>query len=183
MTMEIERIFETWYDRVYSFTLFRVGNTYDAEDITSEVFVRAAKSLWRYNPEKAGLSTWLFTIALNEIRRHCKKRRDEAPLEHAEDLPSPDTAQDSVLANEQTKALSAALARLDERQRTVVLLRYYSEMSSREIAHALKLTETNVSTILSRGIKNLKNLLEKCDEIDFAGYKVIEAGERTVRNG
>ena len=55
------------------------------------------------------------------------------------------------------------MAKLDERQRNIVLLRYYGEMSNREIARLLKLTETNVETILSRAKKILKSHLEKCE--------------------
>jgi len=180
--MRVEDVFDIYYDRLYSFILFRVRNVHDAEDIASEVFFRAAKNFRKYNADKAGVSTWLFTIALNETRRYFRRQKGEQPLEYAENMEAPDNTLEGVLANEQAKALSAALGQLDERQRTVVLLRYYSEMSYREIACAMKLTETNVSTILSRGLKNLKNLLESCDKIEAAGYKEIEAGERTVQN-
>jgi len=175
--MKLEEIFDAYYDRVYRFIFFRVRDTYDAEDIASEVFVRVAKNLRKYDAQKASLSTWIFTIALNEIRRDCGCRHSELPLEAAENAPMADESLDLVLANEQTIELSFALAQLEEKQRTAVLLRYYGDMSYKEIARAMKLSETNVSTIISRSIKKLKYYFEKCDKTESAGYKEISPKE------
>ena len=123
--MGLEEIFDTYYDRVYRFIFFRVRNIHDAEDISSEVFYRAARSFWRFDGKKANISTWLFTIVLNETRRYFRKGIIELPLEYAQTVEIPDIVAQSVLASEQARTLSAALERLEERQRTVVLLRYY----------------------------------------------------------
>lgn len=180
--MGIEEIFDTYYNRVYRFTLFRVQNAHDAEDITSEVFLKAAKNLWRYNAKKAAMSTWLFSITLNEIKMFYRKRRDTLLLEYAKNIPERENIEDTVLVNERAKLLYAAIALLDERQRNIVLLRYYGEMSNKEIARLLNLTETNVGTILSRTIKILRKYLETCDEPAAIAYKLTEGREQEAGN-
>jgi len=159
--MDIEAIFDTYYDRVYSFTLFRVRNVHDTEDITSDVFLKAAQNLERYDEKKASLPTWLLTITMNTIRDFYRTKRDSLPLEFAENAAGSNDITGGILANEQARDLYDALGQLDERQRNVVLLRYYGDMSNRQIAEILKLSVSNVETILSRARKILKNLLEQ----------------------
>ena len=180
--MELAAIFEKYYDRVYSFTLFRTRNIHDAQDITSEVFFRAAKAYRGFDAEKASISTWLFTIAVNETKRHFGRKKPTLPLACAEALPGGECVVEKTLANERAEALYAAMERLDERQRSVLLLRYYGEMSNREIARALKLTETNVETILHRAKKSLKKFLESCEVLESDGYKGVEAGRKEAEH-
>ena len=160
--VELEEIFDMYYDKIYSFTLFRVQSIHDAEDITSNVFCKAVKSFMSYRKE-CSVSTWLLSIALNEIKNYYRGRREYLNLEYAESYPARENAEDSVLANERARSLYAAVAELDERQRNIVLLRYYGDMSNKEIALLLKLTETNVETILYRAKKILKKFLETCE--------------------
>jgi len=180
--MNLEEIFDTYYDRVYSFTLFRVRNVHDAEDIASDVFCKAAQNLHRYRKESA-VSTWLISIALNEIKNYYRSRKEHLDLEYAENIPANDKPEDFILADERTQELYAAIKQLDERQRDVVLLRYYGEMNHKEISRLLKLTETNVETILYRAKKNLKNFLEKCEVSVSAVSKYTENREMEVENG
>jgi len=173
--INLEELFDTYYNRVYSFTFFRVRNVHDTEDIVSDTFYKAAKNIRRYDEEKASLSTWLFTIALNEMRSYYRKRRDVLSLEDTENITALDDIEKSVLSNERAEEMYAAISQLNERQRNIVLMRYYGEMSNREIALVLHLTETNVETILSRAKKTLKNLLEECEISTAAAYKDTEA--------
>ena len=171
--MQLADIFETYYDRIYSFVLFRVQNVHDAQDISSEVFFRAAKSYDTYDKERASVSTWLFSIALNEIKRHHRHQKNDLALEQAADIPATACTLDDVLASERAKELFAAMGQLSRQQRDILLLRYYGEMTNREIAVALGLSETNVETIAYRAKKKLKTVLETCEVFATAGYKVV----------
>ncbi|MCL2088493.1 MAG: sigma-70 family RNA polymerase sigma factor [Oscillospiraceae bacterium] len=174
----LPKIFDTYYDRIYSFILFRVKNTHDAQDIASEVFFRAVKSFDQFDEGKAAVSTWLFTIAVNEIRRHNAKKRIFLTIEQAEDLPSDDNILDSVLHSERAREMYNAMKQLDARHKNVLLLRYYGQLSNKEISRILKITETNTETILFRARKKLKKLLTECEVFEDAGYKVIEDGAK-----
>ncbi|MCL2013416.1 MAG: sigma-70 family RNA polymerase sigma factor [Oscillospiraceae bacterium] len=167
--------FDTYYDRLYSFCLFRVKNIHDAQDITSEVFFRAVKSSGGFDESRASVSTWLFKIAVNEIKRHHTKKRHTLPLEQAKNLPSADNIIDSVLIGERAKELYDAMDQLDERHKNVLLLKYYGQLNNKEIARILKITETNAETILYRAKKKLKKLLEKREVFENEGYKIAEA--------
>ncbi|MCL2085994.1 MAG: sigma-70 family RNA polymerase sigma factor [Oscillospiraceae bacterium] len=175
--MNLEKIFDEYYERIYRFTLLRVRNVHDAEDITSDVFVKVAQNIHKYDEEKAALSTWLFTITLNLIRDHCRAaKRGTVELEFAENVASSDniemSVEDDVMSGERAKALYAALEQLDERQKNILLLRYKSNMSNREIADTLDISESNVETILYRARKKLKKLLKPCEVFSGAPYNL-----------
>ncbi|MCL2110923.1 MAG: RNA polymerase sigma factor [Clostridiales bacterium] len=157
--MELREIFDEYYDRVYGFALYRVGDVHVAEDVASEVFYKAAKGWDRYRGE-ASVSTWLFAIALNEVKMYFRGRQYVAPIEEAENVPACERTEGAVLANEAARELFAAMGGLDERQKDVVVLRYFGGLSGRETARLLGISETNAETILSRAKKLLKNYLE-----------------------
>lgn len=158
---DLADIFEAYYDRIYSYALFRVQSIADAEDIASNVFLKAAEHIDLYDAGKASVSTWLFTIAQNTVKDHYRTRHTTVSEDEIEELPAGDDPEQRVLANERAKELYAAIAKLDERQRDIVLMRYYGGMSSKEIAAVLKLSETNAETILSRAKKILREILTK----------------------
>lgn len=157
--MGLEEIFDKYYDRVYSFTLLRVKNIHTAEDITSDVFYKVAQSINSYDEKKAAMATWLITIAMNKIRDYYRGQKHLMPLESAEDIQAQVNLEEKVLANEQAKELYKAMDKLDERQRNVLLLRYYGDMSNKEIAKELNLSVSNVETILTRARQKLKKIL------------------------
>lgn len=180
--MDIKEIFETYYDHVYGFILFKVRNVHDTEDITSDVFLKVAKNIQRYDEKKASLSTWLITIAVNTIRDFYRGRHDYLSLEYAEDMAAPGDIVENVLANEQAKSLYSALGQLNERQRNVVLLCYYGDMSNKEIAGILNLSVSNVETILSRARAKLKKIIKNCEVSSSGSYKLVEDQERQDQN-
>lgn len=169
----LERIFDDYYDRVYAFLYFRVRHTVLAEDLASQTFLRVAEKYNTYEPEKGALSTWIFTIALNQLRSHYRILKDKGTLslEDMENLHTDTSVETEIEANETKATLLRILDGLDERQRSIVTLKYYGELSNKEIGEVLNITETNVSTILNRAIKKLKNILKKCDELSDFAYK------------
>lgn len=172
----LEEQFETYYDKVYAFLYARTGNATLAEDLTSQTFVKIAENFRTYNKEKGAVSTWIFTIALNEMRSHFRRQKgkETAPLEELPELSNTEDVEMKILQRERKKELLSLLSRLDKRQRSAVTLKYYGELSNHEIACILEISESNVSTILSRSIKKLKNLLEQCDDIAVFAYKSQE---------
>ncbi|NLI13973.1 RNA polymerase sigma factor [Pelotomaculum propionicicum] len=172
----LEEMFDTYYDKVYAFLYARTGNTALAEDLASQTFVKIAESYRTYRREKGAVSTWVFTIALNEMRSHFRrlKGKETAALDEPLELPDSVDIESDFVRGETKKELLSLLSRLDERQRSAVTLKYYGELSNREIGKVLAISESNVSTILNRAIIKLKNLMEQCDEIAVFAYKSQE---------
>ncbi|HEU0073651.1 MAG TPA: sigma-70 family RNA polymerase sigma factor [Dehalococcoidia bacterium] len=156
--------------RAYEEAAFRaayliVRNEAEAQDVAQEAFVRAYRSLGRFDPEKP-FRPWLLRIvtnlALNSIRG--ARRRDDAGkrLERAVDvhasMPSPEAA---ALAGEQSQRLWQALGELDEQDQAVLYLRYFLDVSEQEAAAAIRRPAGTVKSRLHRALGRLRVLIEE----------------------
>lgn len=135
----------------------------DAEDATSEVFLKARLRLAQYDATRP-FQPWLFRIAANHCWDELRKRRAHGELQDLEaelsDLrdsaPSP---QDAVLVNESKRNVRKAIAGLDDRSRLAVVLRYFSEMSYDEIGEVLGVSGNFVGVLLLRARQQLRKRL------------------------
>jgi len=176
--MDLIDIFDSFYDKIYSFTLLRVGNVHDAEDLSSDVFVKVVEKLYTYNSEKAAFSTWIFTIALNEIKMHYRRSKKVCSLDDINELAGQLNIEDDLLQHEERVSLLRAIDELDERRKNVVVLKYFSGLSDRQVAEAMKLSEKNVGVILSRTRRILQKRLTGRREA--FGYAKIDTGARDI---
>ena len=156
--------------RAYEEAAFRaayliVRNEAEAQDVAQEAFVRAYRSLGRFDPEKP-FRPWLLRIvtnlALNSVRG--ARRRDEAGkrLERAVDvhasMPSPEAA---ALAGEQSQRLWQALGELDGQDQKLLYLRYFLDVSEQEAAVAIGRPAGTVKSRLHRALGRLRVLIEE----------------------
>jgi RNA polymerase sigma-70 factor (ECF subfamily) len=146
-------------------TAFAVmGSESEAEDVTQEAFVKAFRALPRFR-EGLPLRPWLMQIVANEARnrRRSRGRRERLAVRAAavggaasrESGSAEDLALGAVSAGE----LRAALARLDDRDRTVIALRYFAGLSEAETAAALDVPAGTVKSRLSRALERLRDEL------------------------
>ena len=152
--------FEEYYDaelpRVYNFFRYRVGDNQLAEDLTSETFEKAWRNHERYRDDLAAFSTWIFTIARRVAQDHYRKHQHEIPLEEISNLPSNELTEDTIQQNADFARLSVLLARLADRERELVALKYGAGLTNRAIAGLTGLTESNVGVILHRTVQVLR---------------------------
>src|SRR5262245_22744820 len=142
--------------RVYNYFRYRVGDGAVAEDLTSLTFEKAWVARHRYRRDLAAFSTWLMTIARNVAVDHYRRRREHAPLESAEHVAAGDDPHHELERRESFARLSRLLLDLPERDQELVSLKYGAELTNRAIAKHLKLTETNVGTLLHRAVAKLR---------------------------
>ena len=161
MNSDFNDLYEEYYAPIFNYVYYRVLNKACAEDIVGEVFLKAFRGLGAFDGKRARLSTWLFRIAANAVNDYFRtmKKGTTVPLDDVA-VSWPDTAcEDTILADD-LQTLHGFLQKLDDRTRTVLVLRYWGECSYAEIARQTGLTEKNVSVILSRGISSLRKLFE-----------------------
>jgi RNA polymerase sigma-70 factor (ECF subfamily) len=170
---DLERLFDTYYNRVYAFLYARLNNTAQAEDLACQTFLKIAEKFDTYDNRKGAMSTWIFTIALNEMRDFLRSRKGLTMVDYEEltNLQSSENVEDDYAERELRRTVFSLLGSLDERHRSIVLLKYYGDLTNKEISGILGISETNISTILNRSIKILKNELIPCDETLHASYK------------
>jgi RNA polymerase sigma-70 factor (ECF subfamily) len=129
--------------KVYSYVAYAIGDGPDAEDVTSEAFERALRYRSSFDPAKGSPATWLVGIARRCIADRPRPTAgvDPSELEHGED---PHSQRIDALA------VRAAVARLPERDRELVALRYGADLTARQIAELLDLQTNAVEVALHR---------------------------------
>lgn len=159
-------IYSRYVDLVFRYVQYRVGNRLVAEDITSEVFVRALKRIGSFTWQGRDLGAWLVTIARNLVVDHFKSGRYRLEVTTAVDLDETgrtktveDAAPGHVISAERAHAVRAALAKLPTaEQRTVVRLRYYEQLSVAETARRMGINEGAIKALTYRAIQSLRQL-------------------------
>ena len=143
-------------------TAFAVSGTEsEAEDVTQEAFVKAFRALPRFR-EGEPLRPWLMRIVANEAknRRRSRGRRDRLSVRAAAMAPgAAGSTEDLALGSITAAHLRDALARLDERDRTVIAFRYFAGLSEAETAAALDVPVGTVKSRLSRALDRLRAVL------------------------
>jgi RNA polymerase sigma-70 factor (ECF subfamily) len=142
--------------RVYNFFVYHVRDVASAEDLTSQTFEKAWRARQRYRKDLAGFATWLLAIARNVAADHWRARREHAPLEDAADIAAPGTPEDHNSVESDRRRLAALVARLPERERELLALKYGAGATNRDIAELTGLSESNVGTIIHRAVQTLR---------------------------
>lgn len=165
--LDVANTYDAFFERVYAFIAYRVASVVDAEDLTSETFERVVRSAGRFDPERAGVATWVFTIAERVLIDHYRRsgRRDPTVVLEGDHH---DPVWDDTPLVGPTPELRAALARLSERQRTVIGLRFGGDLTAQEIAQVVGTSEANVFQILSRSLRDLRASLDSSATADAA---------------
>jgi RNA polymerase sigma factor (sigma-70 family) len=167
------RLYERYYPQVSKYCLRRLIVRAVAEDVVSDVFLQVASHL----PTFAGRTDtdfrrWLFRIATNAIHAHWRKshRRQELWREAARSGHwNPNGDPHTVLAEDDSRnwpAVYQALMELDERDRTIVMLRFFSDCSHEEIAAVVEATPGAVRTALSRTLDRLREKFKLAEKTD-----------------
>ena len=156
-----EDIYQWSYSKVLSYLLSRVRPPEEAEDVCSEVFEKVLRGLDTYDENRGAISTWIYRIAHNAILDHARKRRPTEELD--ESLVSGELIDDTLLRGENLTALAAALERLDEDERDVIVLHYYGGYTLRTISEQTGMPYRTVIRREQEALSMLKYLLK-----DFA---------------
>lgn len=162
---ETYRIFIRAYEKpLFSFIMAIVRDYDEALDLIQEVFVRVLKNISGFK-EECSLKTWLFkiahNIALNHISsayRRYHSHEDICDMNIA-DQNNPEMDLNRAQIGER---LLLALKRLPSRQRAIVQLRIYDEMTFKEIADILTISEGGAKSNFFFALKNLKKILGTC---------------------
>ncbi len=156
----LAELYKLYFPRVYRYILARMGNPYDAEDLTEEVFLRVLDAIERFQWREAPFSAWLFRIAHNAVisqRRKEGARGRSSPLLEAlpVDSQGPEEMVENRLAlNEIMKAAET----LPEAQRRVIGLRFAAGLTVAETARAMGKGEGNVKVIQHKAIAKLREI-------------------------
>ena len=157
-------IVEQHRNTLYGTAVLMTGDRAVAEEHVQEAFLsawRAIRGFHRGRPFKP----WIVRILVNRILSSRRTRRlPTAPLEDAERVTGPTDVLESAMSAERRDEVQAALGRLSPQHHQVVVLRYFAELSLREVAEAIGVREGTVKSRLSRALSRLREeLAETCE--------------------
>lgn len=159
---DFKRFYKKHVDAVYRFVFFRVGmNKEVAEDLTSEIFMKALRAFAAYDPKKSE-SAWIHTIARNHLKNHYRDQKK------TEDLDDFQIGYDGVKAEEEIdeiRELKGQLAKLEKKDRRLLEMKYVQGYKYREIAEILKKSTGAVRVEAHRALKKLKQLYATQEKI------------------
>lgn len=153
-------LFDRYWDSVFTYCNYRLGDWHQAEDAASRVFVRALAALDHFSAHDnpLGFRSWLFTIARNDVidtHRH-RNRFATANLDAAQILPDgAESMEEQIIRSEEEHLLRTILGQLDDDQRELLELRL-TGLSAAEIGAVLGKSPEAVRAAQSRSIKALR---------------------------
>jgi RNA polymerase sigma-70 factor, ECF subfamily len=155
-----ERLYEEHAQALYGFLAYRTGNPVLAEDLLADTFEKALRARRRFDPRRGSEKTWLYSIALNALRDHLRRRAAGERATEQLAVGAPGVADDAEESLGRHDELTQALLTLTEEEREVVALRYGADLTVPEIA---KLKKEKLTTIEGRVYRALRKLRERLD--------------------
>jgi len=156
------QLYDHYHTSVYRFLYYRVGSVTLAEDLTSETFFRALRSMSSFRWQGKDFGAWLMTIARNLATDHFKAGRTRLEMV-TEDMGVHDDAtegpEQAVLASLTNEVLLKALTELPSEQKDCLVMRFLQGMSIAETAGVLGRSEGAVKQLQLRGVRNLAKLM------------------------
>lgn len=151
--------------KLYNFFYMKTGSKELAEDLTQEVFYQALKNSNSFK-NNCSLKTWIFSIANNILKKHYRSKKYFKSLENKLTLDNIvyESLEDSIIKKDSLLQLMAAINKLDDLTKEIVLLRIYGELSFKEIGDTLGKSENYTRVTFHRGKLKIKKELEDYNE-------------------
>ena len=154
----LEELYLLHFDRIYSYLHMSVGNRHDAEDLTTQTFLKMLESIKRFRWRSAPFSAWLFRIAHNLAMDHFRAARrwqpeEEVPEPVGEAEPSAEAAAFQSIGRQSMLELIEGLS---HEQRQVLTLKFVFNLPNAEVATILGKTEGAVKSLQHRALVSLQ---------------------------
>lgn len=162
--LAFDELYEHFFPKIYNLIYVRVKNPATADDIVGDVFEKMVEHLASFDSTKSSFATWLSRIAMRTLTDYYRWQSYRQNVEWDDVFsPSVDEAErpeGKLLIKEGKRELLLALEKLSDREQRIIELKFWGDMSNKEIAEALDLSAANVGVILFRAMGTLRQLLE-----------------------
>jgi RNA polymerase sigma-70 factor (ECF subfamily) len=158
---EFDRLYEEHAQALLGFLVYRTGERALAEDLVADTFERILRSRTRFDPRRGREKTWVYSIAMNCLRDHARRRSaEQRAVERHAAVGTEASGGGGIELVEEHDRLSRGLEALSPEEREAVALRYGADLTIREIARVL---DERVSTVEGRVYRALRKLREEID--------------------
>jgi RNA polymerase sigma-70 factor, ECF subfamily len=155
--LAVEELYLLHFDRIYSYLHMSVGTRHDAEDLTTQTFLKMLEAIGRFQWRSVPFSAWLFRIAHNLAMDHFRANRRWQPEEEVPEVQGEESsAEEQALASLGQTSMLTLIERLSPEQRQVLTLKFVFRFSNAETAAILGKTEGAVKSLQHRALASLQ---------------------------
>ena len=162
--MPFEEVYEQYFNRIYFYIRKHIQHVQDCEDLTAEIFLAAYRNWSNYDPSRCPLAAWLYLIASNRLKNFYRDRKALSSLDDEKinyNLASDDFCESAITLMDTRRLISELLKSLNERERTIVVNKYFTGWSNERIAEKLDISSGNVRVICTRALAKMRDQLAK----------------------
>jgi RNA polymerase sigma-70 factor (ECF subfamily) len=161
--------FAELYDRhflqIYRFVYSRVRDKSSAEDVTSEVFMKALRSIGRYQDTGRPISAWLYQIAVNAVNDRFRSARQTDDIDEQHGLAAAGPGLEDVAAQrDELRQIWTVVETLPRQQRTAMVLKFQDDMKIEDIATAMGKSSGAVKLLIHRGVTKVRQAVPRPEE-------------------
>ena len=162
-------LYDRYVDAVYRYVFYRVRNEAEAEDVTSDVFMRALRAIPKYEPRQAFLA-WLYRIARNAVIDRSRRRATRQQVTFKDALEHPNADQvvnpdEGLLAGSDASAVRKAMQQLTPLQQEILVLRYVEGLDTRAISKLVGKRDGTIRGIEFRALAALRQLIPSREQL------------------
>ena len=159
----LEELYLIHFDRIYSYLHMSVGNRHDAEDMTTQTFLKMLEAIGRFRWQSAPFSAWLFRIAHNIAMDHFRASRRWQPEEEVPEPPDSEeaSAEEEAMQSIGRQSTLELIENLSEDQQQVLTLKFVFNFPNSEVATILGKTEGAIKSLQHRALVSLQKQISR----------------------
>jgi RNA polymerase sigma-70 factor (ECF subfamily) len=160
----LEELYLIHFDRIYSYLHVSVGNRHDAEDLTTQTFLKMLEKIGSFRWQSAPFSAWLFRIAHNLAMDHFRARRRWQPEEEVPEPPAHEAEPSAELEAMRTigrESMLKLIEHLSTEQQQVLTLKFVFNLPNAEVAAILDKTQGAVKSLQHRALVSLQKQIDE----------------------
>ena len=162
-------LYERYRQPLYRYCLARTDSVHEAEDLVSEVFLKAMESLARYRDQGLPFIAYLYRVARNAAIDRSRRDKGASLFEMTVEPRSAIDLEGDAMRSFEMDAVLGALRKIKPEYREVILLRFIEGYSAADVATLLQKAEKAVWNLQQRGLERLRNELRRSGQLALAG--------------
>lgn len=152
-------LYDRYVEELYRFIYYKTHHKQTAEDMTSDVFIKALDHIGSFDGTKGSFRTWLYAIARRTVIDYYRTQKIAVSIDDAWDIPVASDMRQVVHAKVDLAQMQKYMQLLSSDQRDVIVLRLWEDMSFKEIAEILEKSEASCKMAFSRSMKTLREAM------------------------
>lgn len=154
---DLDGLFNEYYPRIFNYLYYRTLDRALSDDLVGTVMLNVVRKYETFDPERGNLDAWIFRIARNTLFSHFRKSKIEVDLDAVPQMTL--SYEDEDALDDKGEMVRGLLEVLTDDERELVYLKYWEELSNKEIAERLGLNPSTVSTNLWRANNKMRKAM------------------------